>query len=450
MPLRRDMPVSAEGNWSDLDGLPCAIVQTDKRGRISKASRTFSLWLETDEPLEGKRLHECFDASGRIFFETHLRPIIQMQGFVREVMCRLQTRGGTLPVLVNARAREAGEEQAEIITFLFVEVREREEYERALREERNRSEQLASVARAAKAAIIRVDEMGTVLAWNPAAEQFFGVGSEAAVGKRIEDLVQFDKEPAWFSSRIGQFEESSTNSHRFEVETLGDRYFDVSIDLITVPQDPLVRDWSIIIRDVTREFRYKRHIELLVDEMNHRVRNTMTIVNGIARQSFREMADLPQVQNFLQRIGVYAELHSMLTQSRDMNIDLHSLLKLSQRAQISSAAIRLEGPQVILEPKQATIFLLAFHELMTNATKYGALSVPKGRVDVTWQLLDDQLSICWQEKDGPPVSRPSRIGFGSRMLRKALALESGGAVDLRFEPAGVVCEILIPFARSSH
>ncbi len=126
---------------------------------------------------------------------------------------------------------------------------------------------------------------------------------------------------------------------------------------------------------------------------------------------------------------------------------LTSWLRLITEVDYSAAHVNflLKGPDVTVAPKAALALSLAIHELATNAAKYGALSVATGHVDVTWQIGPDRgLIIDWQERGGPPVSKPSRRGFGSTLIERALAMETGGGSTLSFEPSGVTCAITLP------
>ena len=104
----------------------------------------------------------------------------------------------------------------------------------------------------------------------------------------------------------------------------------------------------------------------------------------------------------------------------------------------------IEGPDLQLAPKTAVSLGLATHELATNAVKYGALSVPDGRVEVRWRVEDGRLRLVWRESGGPPVEVPERRGFGSRMIERGLAAELGGIVKIEFKPDGVICSVDAP------
>ena len=112
-----------------------------------------------------------------------------------------------------------------------------------------------------------------------------------------------------------------------------------------------------------------------------------------------------------------------------------------------SDRFEIDGPELRMKPQTALALAMALHELATNAVKYGALSVPSGRVAIQWSVSPGDpkhLKLQWEEKGGPPVSPPTRTGFGTRLLQRSLALELGGEVKLAYEPTGVVCDVSAP------
>ena len=195
--------------------------------------------------------------------------------------------------------------------------------------------------------------------------------------------------------------------------------------------------------DVTERRRAEEHQLLLVNELNHRVKNTLAIIQGIAHQTFRG-ADIPaSVRSaFEGRLAALSAAHSLLTRE---NWEPASI------AQVISDAVgpyrglgdrlTLKGPDLRLPSKTALSLALAIHELGTNAAKYGALSDSKGRVDIRWRVLGERLSVVWRESGGPLVSPPAARGFGTRMIERALAAELGGTARIDFEPSGVVCTV---------
>jgi PAS domain S-box-containing protein len=196
--------------------------------------------------------------------------------------------------------------------------------------------------------------------------------------------------------------------------------------------------------------RTEEHQRLLLNELNHRVKNTLAVIQSIAQQTFRGEAAAPEArQAFESRLSALAGAHDLLT---GRNWEAAGLREVIERAGIGCGAdgerVRIEGEDVELAPRTSVSIAMALHELCTNAVKYGALSVDTGRVSISWTVtgLDGgrRLSLCWKEEGGPPVSPPERRGFGSRMIERGLASELGGEVELLFRPEGVVCRVDAP------
>lgn len=192
------------------------------------------------------------------------------------------------------------------------------------------------------------------------------------------------------------------------------------------------------------------HGRLLVHELSHRVKNTLATVQSVAIQTLRSAATLEAFsQDFLARLAALAQTHDLLMQNQWHGADLLTMLELELMPYGRAAGPRLtlQGDRLRLDPKTALALGMALHELATNAAKYGALSCPQGRLDVTWQRQpDDSLHIAWTEQGGPPVRPPARRGFGSRVIEHGLAYELQAEVRLGFDPSGVSCHFSIPLA----
>jgi len=193
-------------------------------------------------------------------------------------------------------------------------------------------------------------------------------------------------------------------------------------------------------RDLTELKKAQELQRLLVNELNHRVKNSLTTVQSIASQTLRGATDTQAAREAIdQRICSLARAHDLLTARNWSGADLRDV---AARAVEPFAAGRfsIEGPSQDVSPQHALALSMALHELATNAAKYGALSSPAGRVDLAWSAGEGRLSLRWAEHGGPPVTPPARRGFGSRLL-EGLARELGGATRLRYAPEGLVCEI---------
>lgn len=183
--------------------------------------------------------------------------------------------------------------------------------------------------------------------------------------------------------------------------------------------------------------------QLLLDEMDHRVKNILSLVQAVARQTFGMVPDAEEAQAaFDGRIQALAGAYSHLNhESWSQASFRHIILTSMHGCGAQPDAMTLDGPEVLLQPKTAVTFSMAVHELCTNAVKYGALSVPEGQVHVQWALQEDRLNFVWQESGGPKVLPPSRRGFGTRMIEHALATEAEGAIRLELGSDGVRCEM---------
>jgi PAS domain S-box-containing protein len=196
--------------------------------------------------------------------------------------------------------------------------------------------------------------------------------------------------------------------------------------------------------DISEQKETEGRLRLLVDELNHRVKNILTVVQSLAYQTFKGTAADGARRAFEGRLMTLASSHSYLSHGEWEGVLLNALAQRTFISQgVAAGRFSLTGPTVLLQPNQAFALALAFHELCTNAIKYGALSNDRGCVNVEW-TQGEALRICWREADGPEVRSPGTRGFGSRLIDQALARDLRGHVSLAFEPAGVQCTIEIP------
>lgn len=204
-------------------------------------------------------------------------------------------------------------------------------------------------------------------------------------------------------------------------------------------------------RDVTEQKQDEQHQRLLVAELSHRVKNTLAVVQAIAGQTMRRSASLEDFANaFGGRLRALAATHGLLTESGWRSADLSRLIGKTLEAHgVGNGDVILSGPELGLAPKQALALGLVLHELATNAAKHGALSLPSGRVGITWELAhtDDgpRLRLDWAERGGPPAVAPRTEGFGMKLIRHTASYELEGAAELHYGSEGLRCAITIPW-----
>jgi PAS domain S-box-containing protein len=200
--------------------------------------------------------------------------------------------------------------------------------------------------------------------------------------------------------------------------------------------------------DITERKRAELHLRLMVNELNHRVKNTLATIQAIAAQTFHATRPLPQAQAreaFTARIMALAEAHDILTRENWEGAEMEDVLDRLRNLHGGPGCFVFSGPPVWLSPRMALSLSMALHELATNATKYGALSVPDGQVRIEWTvtpgLAAARLTLTWTEFGGPPVTVPTRRGFGSRLIERGLTADLSGEARIDFAPEGVICRI---------
>lgn len=208
--------------------------------------------------------------------------------------------------------------------------------------------------------------------------------------------------------------------------------------------------------DISERKRAEERQRLLLDELNHRVKNTLAAVQSIAVQTFRgTVGNEPATEAFEGRLMALSQAHDLLTKEQWEGVMLGDLVlqELSPFGASDGARFTMDGAEVRVRPKMAVPLGMALHELATNAAKYGALSNGQGQVHVSWTVADTpdgrMLRLNWTETGGPLVEAPRQRGFGSRLLERGVARELNGEVQIRFAPSGVICSFELPLASAS-
>jgi len=207
--------------------------------------------------------------------------------------------------------------------------------------------------------------------------------------------------------------------------------------------------------DITERKRAEEHQRLLVHELNHRVKNVLASVGAVAQRTREGSGSIDEfLQAFDGRIQSMANAHALLSRSRWQGVGLAELVRNELEPCVREGSAQVEGPDVLLSAEATQPIAIVLHELVTNASKYGALSVPDGHITVRWDCQKGEhsgvrLLLEWIETVGPPVAAPSRTGYGTRAIRSLVPYELGGAVELFFDATGVRCRLEIPSMRNA-
>ena len=313
----------------------------------------------------------------------------------------------------------------------------------ALRENEQRLRYLAAIVESSDDAIISKNLDGIITSWNQAAERIFGYTAEEAIGQPITIIIPEDRQ--------SEEREILTRIRRGEridhFETIRQRK-NGSLIVVSITVSPVKNaDGQIVgaskcARDITEQQRAQKQIAILAREAEHRSKNLLANVQAVVNLS---QSDTPEgLKHAIQgRIRALANVHSLFVETRWIGADLRTIAshELAPYAENDKQRIGINGPPLLLEPTAAQAIAVTLHELATNAAKYGALSVPKGHLDLTWtQDTAGTLNLRWVETGGPQVAAPGRKGFGRRIIEQMTA-QLNGEADFDWRPAGLVCGI---------
>ena len=332
------------------------------------------------------------------------------------------------------------------LTGVNTDVTEREYAVKALRDS---EERFRLVVEAAPSGMVMTDGEGRILMVNAVCEKLFGYERGELLGRSVDVLVPPEFRSGHPDIRARHLQ--GPPPHMVKREVVGYHKDGHTIPL-EIGINP-IHTWEGIrviatVANIAARKQAEAQRELLLAELNHRVKNTLSVVQGLAYQTFRH-SDVPARRAFEGRLLALASAHDLLTRSHWESTSLQQVANDTlQLDKPDGQRITAHGPLIRLNPHAALTIALALHELFTNALKYGALSREAGSIGVSWSPVEDgsKLRIEWREDGGPPVTRPKHRGFGSLLLEQTLARDLDGRVELSFEPSGVVCVIEMPLS----
>ena len=335
------------------------------------------------------------------------------------------------------------------IAFSLRDIREQKRAEQASRDSEAR---MKAILDSAVDGIVTINERGIIESVNPAAQAIFGYSTDELAGRNVKMLM-----PEPYRGEHDQYLRNYRHTGQRKIIGIGREVVGRRKDGTEFPLDLSVSEVPIgdgrlftgLIRDITDRKQAEAHRSLLMAELSHRVKNTLATVISIAQMSFQDLNSLSEgLESFEGRIRALAQTHSRLAEAAWAGANLRDVIEdeVAPYRDGTCENVVLSGPAVKLTPKGAITLGMAFHELATNAAKYGALSGAAGVVEVRWETnsSNGQLLIVWTESGGPAVSPPQRTGFGRVLLERGLALELHGKVQLDFAATGLRCVLALP------
>ncbi|MXQ12404.1 sensor histidine kinase [Microvirga makkahensis] len=335
-------------------------------------------------------------------------------------------------------------------------LRDRTEERQSGQHLRESEERLELMANAVPQIIWITDAEGRHEFFNRQWSLYTGAAPTATDASQVAaDFVHPDDQAATMAA----FEEAKRTGGIFEVEHRirskdGEyRWFLVRAEPYRDPQTGSIARWFGVSIDIHDRRLAQDHQRLLINELNHRVKNTLATVQSVATQTLRNAPSAEAAREAIEaRLIALSRAHDVLTRENWEGAHLREIVQqaIEPYRWYGDGRFDIRGADIRLSPRVALAVSMALQELVTNAVKYGALSNDTGRVLIAWRLTGQadkpSLELCWEEMGGPPVQEPSRRGFGTKLIERSLAQELDGKVEIRFEPGGVVCTIVTPLA----
>jgi PAS domain S-box-containing protein len=306
-------------------------------------------------------------------------------------------------------------------------------------------------------AVVVMNCAGDIVDWNDCAIETFGFTRAEAIGQNMASLIMPARYREAHHSGLRRYLQTCTQTilgKRIEISAQRKSGEEFPIELsISAISDENELVFVGFLRDISRRKRGEELQKLLLAELNHRVKNMLTVVAGIASQTARNSESIADfTESFFARVQALGRAHSLLVEGKWRTTPLHKLVAeiLSPYAMLGGTQVDVAGPAVDLTPKSALPVSMILHELVTNAAKYGALTMPNGRLSVHWELENPSRAsarVRWRESGVGPIAPPAQSGFGSTMIDASVRQELGGKLEVVYGHDGIEYDLTIPLCR---
>lgn len=391
------------------------------------------------------------DLAARMQYTNLRRDVAKVLRELTVIEQEVRIEGNDMVFLMRIRPYRTIDNVIDGVVITFVDIT-------ATKRHQQISAQLAAIVESSQDAIIGLAFDGSITSWNAGAEAIFGYPSAEAIGQPFAVLVpqdQADEVPAMLDKLRG-----GERIEHFEIERVrkdGTR-IDVSLTISPVRDaNGKVIAASTIARDFTERKLAEDHREVLMAELDHRVKNILMVVSSLVSQTLKGAGSSSDFAQDIQgRLQALSRVHDLLNQHGQTHAELHQIVEgeLSFYRNERKNRIAIEGAQPVLLTGNATqTVAMAVHELATNAAKYGALSTEKGQVRVSWSVANSadpaRLRLKWMETGGPSVKPPEHQGFGSQLIENIVRYELQADVQREFRAGGVRCTIEFPLTEKT-
>ncbi|MGX9981591.1 HWE histidine kinase domain-containing protein [Methylobacterium fujisawaense] len=434
-----------------------AIIAMDRNGRVTR-------WNAGAERILGWREDEMLGDPAHVFFTPEdraaARPETEMALALRDGRAldeRWHLRKGGQHFWASGELMPLKDENGAVQGFLKI-LRDHTQPRADAATLHTLQDQLRLAVQATDLGIFDYDLVTGDLGWDTRVRTLFGLPPDASVTYETFLAALHPDDRTWVDQAV-----------KAAVDPAGDGTYDIAYRTVGL-EDGLDR-WVAAkgqvffaegravrfigtVRDISEIKRTEEHQRLLTGELQHRIKNTLAMVQAIANQTLRGATDIDEAREaFVGRLISLGRAHDILTQASWTAAPITEVIEgaLCVHRQASVPRIRISGPNVLLAAKPALSLALALHELATNAAKYGALLNADGFVDLRWRVVQKggqpRFCLTWSEQGGPPIlSQPSRRGFGSRLIERSFSSEVGGEVKLTYASTGLICRLEAPLA----
>ena len=429
---------------SDLQNLVAATdigtLFLDPGLRIKRFTERVTELFSITEPDEGRPIT---DFAHRLEYEDLVKDARAVLADLAPVRREIRSRTGRWYEM-RLRPYRTVDDKIDGVVITFVDISDRHHVEQALRDSERRLSQEQHLVNLSRDPIFVWDFDGGIVDWNRGSEELYGYRRDEALGKQKEVLLGTSVPGSSFAELKAKLLQEGNWAGELRQKTKGGQDLTVEshMQLESFDSRRLVLEST---RDVTARRATERRLRVLLGELTHRVRNTLAVIQAIARHTLRG-SQSPQefVERFEGRLAALATAHTLLVGSEWQGADLGELAReqLAPHLTDNPKRLHLKGDLVLLPADLATPFGLVMHELATNAAKYGSLSVSRGTVGVSWTVdtrnKPHRLRLVWEERGGPPPGEPKAGGFGSALIDSVIP---GAHVRREFRPEGLVCTV---------
>lgn len=445
-------PIDRASLYRMTDNAPWGILAVNTAGEIDYANPAVQRWLNAPTPAAGTRPEETLAPDLYAMLKAPLAAALAGASHADDLSAR-DVGGEARTVRLHIEPRGGGKTAITGAVINLYDVTNTQALDRSVRENEARLRHINAVSPTANYLFDFETGRPTWVAGRT--ERVYGYTAEdlqAGGGDLIRALIHPDDFPK-VGQRLGELSRLPDGEvSEFELRVLrregGYRWvLDRAVAFERNAAGRITKTLSAAL-DIDERKRAEERRTLLINELNHRVKNTLASVQSIARQTLRSGRSLEEISDiFTGRLMALASAHDVLTRENWEGAGLAKIVE-TALAPFDERRIARSGPDVRVDARAALALGMALHELATNASKYGSLSNEDGAVDLAWRLDTAQgapaLDLVWRETGGPPVTPPRRRGFGSRLLSQGIRGELNGSAELAFAPEGLVCRIHAP------